>query len=187
VLQQEWGTVRQLDLDYGGSNWEEMLHQGCDLLQRLANHDRVRVPQPGRNLQVQVLRPLNLNDDFVGIVDGIGTLDGGRCLLEWKVTSRCYRTEPAQLAQLDPQLVCYSWLTGIEQAALIVFVRKRFPEIQYLRTNIGQVERDNFSMVVAEAVQQIHGARFPSTQAFVFLRTSVSVALSSGCVYRTRS
>jgi PD-(D/E)XK nuclease superfamily len=33
---------------------------------------------------------------------------------------------------LDPQLVCYSWMTGISEVAQVVFVRKRLVELQYL-------------------------------------------------------
>ena len=40
-----------------------------------------------------------------------------------------------RLTALDPQLVCYSWISGwIAEVAMVVFVRKRMPEIQYLRT-----------------------------------------------------
>jgi hypothetical protein len=119
------------------------------------------VPQPERNLQVQVLKWLDGQDDFVGFVDAIGELDNQRCLLEWKVTSRCYPRQPGSLAQLDPQLVCYSWLTGIERAALVVFVRRRFPEVQYLRATITTAERENFAAVVAETTRQIERAHFP--------------------------
>ncbi len=40
--------------------------------------------------------------------------------------------DPDGLLSLDPQLICYSWITGISNVAFVVFVRKHQPEIQYL-------------------------------------------------------
>ena len=74
--------------------------------------------------------------DFVAYVDAIGHLDGTRSLLEWKTTASRYPEEPEGLLALDPQLVCYSWITGIAEVAHVVFVRKRLVEVQYLRTTI---------------------------------------------------
>jgi hypothetical protein len=56
---------------------------------------------------------------------GIGFLDGTQCVLEWKTTSSRYAQEPEGLLALDPQLVCYSWLSGIQEVSQVVFVRKR--------------------------------------------------------------
>jgi hypothetical protein len=53
-----------------------------------------------------------------------------RCDLEWKTSSARYPDEPDGIAALDPQLVCYSWMTGIDQVAQAVFVRKRMVEVQ---------------------------------------------------------
>src|SRR5437762_1198528 len=83
--------------------------------------------------------------------DAIGHLDGARCLLEWKTTSSRYAEVPAGLLALDPQLVCYSWITGIAQVAQIVFVRKRFPEVQYLRTTITDEQRQEFGVLAEDA------------------------------------
>jgi len=55
-------------------------------------------------------------------VDAIGRLDGTPCLLEWKTTSSRYPEEPKGLVMLDPQLVCYRWVTGISDVAQVVFV-----------------------------------------------------------------
>jgi hypothetical protein len=71
---------------------------------------------------------LSQGNDFVAYVDAIGDLDGTPCLLEWKTTSARYPEEPAGLLMLDPQLVCYSWITGIAEVAQVVFVRKRLVE-----------------------------------------------------------
>jgi hypothetical protein len=62
---------------------------------------------------------------------------GTRCLLEWKTVSTRYQKEPQRLLMLDPQLVCYSWMTGVSDVAQVVFVRKRLVEIQYFRTTIN--------------------------------------------------
>jgi len=72
----------------------------------------------------------------VSYVDAIGELDGLRCIMDWKTTTSRYPEEPAGLLSLDPQLVCYSWVTGLSEVALAVFVRKHQPEIQYLKTFI---------------------------------------------------
>src|SRR6266705_307639 len=104
------------------------------LLTRFCQDNCVQVPQPRRNLQIKFARPVGEKSDFVAYVDGIGQLDGKRCLLEWKTSSSRYSEEHEGLLSLDPQLVCYSWMTGIADVAQVVFVRKSLVEIQYLRT-----------------------------------------------------
>ena len=65
-------------------------------------------------------------------------MDGTCCLLEWKTASTRYQKEPqGRLLMLDPQLVCYSWITGVSDVTQVVFVRKRLVEIQYFRTTIN--------------------------------------------------
>jgi len=49
----------------------------------------------------------------------------------------------ADLLSLDPQLTCYSWLTGISEVAMVVFVRKHAQEIQYLKASISEEQRQN--------------------------------------------
>src|SRR6266581_7678080 len=102
-----------------------MLQQGIQLLDRFCQDDRIRIRQPRRNLQIKFLRPVLDKNDFVAYVDAIGKLDGTGSLLEWKTTSSRYPEEPDGLLALDPQLVCYSWITGIAEVAQVVFVRKR--------------------------------------------------------------
>jgi hypothetical protein len=111
-------------------SWDRMLQSGVQLLERLAQDDRVRIREPRRHLQVKFTKPLAGQNDFVAYVDAIGQLDGTRCLLEWKTTASRYPEEPSGLLALDPQLVCYSWVTGIANVAQVVFVRKRLVEIQ---------------------------------------------------------
>jgi hypothetical protein len=98
----------------------------------------------------------------VAYFDAIGQLDGTRRLLEWKTTSARYPEEPEGLTSLDLQLVCYSWITGISDVAIVAFVRKRFPEIQYLLASITEEQRQELGQVVEATVHQIEAAQFPS-------------------------
>ena len=130
------------------------------MLTRFCQDDRVRVSQPHRNLQVKFTRPLQGGNDFVAYIDAIGTLDGKRCLLEWKTSSSRYPEEPQGLLSLDPQLVCYSWITGIADVAQVVFVRKSLVEIQYLRTTITDEQRQEFGHLVESTIRRIESAEF---------------------------
>jgi hypothetical protein len=161
VLFREWSAHREENLQYSkGDSWDRMLQQGVQLLDRFCQDDRVRINRPRRNLQIKFTRNLARNNDFVAYIDGIGHLDGTRCLLEWKTTSSRYAEAPAGLLALDPQLVCYSWITGIAQVAQIVFVRKQFPEVQYLRTTITDEQRQDFGVLAEDAIQRIESAQF---------------------------
>ena len=114
VLFREWSACRNQQLQYSkGDSWDRMLQQGIQLLERFCQDGRVRIRQPRRNLQVKVARSISPQNEFVAYIDAIGYLDGLRCLLEWKTTSSRYPEEPQGLLALDPQLVCYSWVTGI--------------------------------------------------------------------------
>ncbi|MBZ5570384.1 MAG: hypothetical protein LAO09_00715 [Acidobacteriia bacterium] len=61
---------------------------------------------------------------------------------------------------MDPQLVCYSWMTGISEVAQIVFVRKRLVEIQYLRTTISEEQQQEFGRLVENTIRRIESAEF---------------------------
>jgi hypothetical protein len=98
--------------------------------------------------------------NFLLTVDGIGRLDTNPCLLEWKTSSCCYVEEPGGLLALDPQMVCYSSITGISEVAQVVFVRKRVVEVKYLRTNISEEQRQEFGLLVEDTISQIQSARF---------------------------
>jgi len=130
------------------------------LLERFCQEDRVRIRQPRRNLQIKFVRPLSGQNEFVAYIDAIGSLDNRGCLLEWKTTASRYPEEPDGLLALDPQLVCYSWITGISEVAQVVFVRKRLLEIQYLRTTITDEQRHEFGQLIDETVRQIESAQF---------------------------
>jgi len=161
MLFREWSACQNQDLRFSnGDSWDRMLQQGIMLLDRFCQDGRVRVRQPRRNLQVKVLKRISGNNDFVAYVDAIGNLDGSRCLLEWKTSSSRYPEEPKGLLALDPQLVCYSWMTGISEVAQVVFVRKRLVEVQYLRTTISDAQRQEFGALVESTVRQIESAHF---------------------------
>jgi hypothetical protein len=137
-----------------------MLHQGVHLLERFAQDDRIQIPKPQENLQIKVVRELLNANEFVSYIDAIGELDGVRCIIDWKTTCSRYPDEPQGLLSLDPQLICYSWITGIAEAAMVVFVRKHQPEIQYLRTSISKEQRLEFGHLVATTIGQIEAAQF---------------------------
>ena len=139
-----------------------MVHQGVHLLGRFAQDNRIRISQPKENLQIKVVRELPNENQFISYIDAIGELDGVRCVMDWKTTSSRYPEEPAGLLSLDPQLICYSWITGISEVALIVFVRKHQPEIQYLKTSISEEQRSEFGRLLAATISQIESAQFPS-------------------------
>src|SRR5262249_54405389 len=142
VLFKQWAACKNLNLVYSGSDtWDSMLHQGVHLLERFVQDGRVHVGRPGMHQQIRFNLRLRSGNSFVAFVDAIGDLDGTSCVLEWKTTSARYPDEPAGLAALDPQLVCYSWMSGIDEVAQVVFVRKRAVEVQYLRATITDEQR----------------------------------------------
>lgn len=61
---------------------------------------------------------------------------------------------------LDPQLICYSWVTGIGDVARLVFVRKRLVEIQYFRTVITDEQPEEFGRLVKDSIGRIEAAEF---------------------------
>ena len=161
VLFREWTACQKQGLRYSnGDTWDRMLQQGIQLLDRFCQDERIRVRQPRRNLQVKFTRSVSQNNEFVAYIDAIGRLDGTGCLLEWKTTASRYPEEPDGLLALDPQLVCYSWITGIAEVALVVFVRKRLVEVQYLRTTITKEQRQEFGQLVEDTIRRIESAQF---------------------------
>jgi CRISPR/Cas system-associated exonuclease Cas4 (RecB family) len=163
VLFSEWSACQSQDLHYSNrDSRDRMLRQGLMLLTRFCQDNRVQVYQPHRNLQIKFTRPIGDKNDFVAYIDAIGTLDGTRCLLEWKTSSSRYPEEPEGLLSLDPQLVCYSWITGIAEVAQVVFVRKSLVEVQYLRTTITDDQRQEFGRLVEGTIRRIESADFPA-------------------------
>ena len=161
VLFEQWARAKQLHLSYSGHDtWDRMLEQGIQLLERFVQDGRVRIRRPRSNQQIQVTRNLGSGNQFVAYIDAIGELDGIPCVLEWKTTSARYPDEPSGLAALDPQLICYSWMTGIYEVAQVVFVRKRLVEVQYLRATITEEHRQEFASLVEDTVKRIESGLF---------------------------
>jgi len=166
----EWGLYSNMILEYSrGDTWDRMGEQAVRLLERFVRDERIAVPDPLRNLQVKYVQRLSESSEFVAYIDGFGALDGGECLLEWKTTGARYPEEPAGLYSLDQQLTAYSWITGIAEVAMVVFVRKKNPEIQYLKISITEQQRQDYAALVGETIRQIEsglflphtGVRFP--------------------------
>ena len=188
VLFKEWGAYREAPLEYShGDDWERMVRQGVQLLERFGQDHRIRIRQPRRNLQLKRVLPLSDGNEFVAYLDAVGTLDGQRCLLEWKTTTARYPEEPAGLLALDPQLICYSWMTGITEVAVVAFVRKKIPEIQYLQTTISDDQRQEFSQLVAATIRQIEAGQFLSHSGIRFPQNGcVSCAHLGLCLGNTQ-
>ena len=129
-------------------------------LRRHPEDGRVRIRRPRSAQQIQFNRTLSSGNNFVAYVDAIGELDGTPCVLEWKSTSARYPEEPAGISALDPQLICYSWMTGIDEVAQVVFVRKRLVEVQYLRATISDEQRQEFATLVEDTVRRIESGLF---------------------------
>jgi hypothetical protein len=163
VLFDRWSECKDMDLRYSGNdNWDRMLQQGVQLLERFAQDGRVCVPRPRHDQQIQFSRVLNSSNNFIAYVDAIGELDGTSCVLEWKTTSARLPEEPSGIAALDPQLICYWWMTGMNDVAQIVFVRKRLVEVQYLRATISEGQRQEFASLVDDTVRRIESGLFLS-------------------------
>jgi len=161
ALYEQWRLCKDMSLTYPNNDtWDRMLQQGVQLLQRFVQDDRVRIRRPRSNQQIQFTRNLGPSNDFVYYVDAIGELDGTACVLEWKTSSARYPEEPAGISGLDPQLVCYSWMTSIHEVAQIVFVRKRQVEVQYLRATISEGRRQEFATLVDDTVRRIESGLF---------------------------
>jgi hypothetical protein len=157
----EWQQQQDAPLAYTKKDsWDRLYHQAIHLLERFAQDDRVQIRSPKQNLQVKLTRSLPCGGDFVSYVDAIGEVDGTKCIIDWKTTTSRYPEQPEGLLALDPQLVCYSWMAGISKVALVVFVRKNAPEVQYLKTTIDEGQRREFGQLVETTVNQIEAGQF---------------------------
>ncbi len=161
VLLEQWALCKDMGLTYSGNDtWDRMLQQGIQLLDRFAQDGRVSIERPHRHQQVQFRKPVAGRNDFVSYLDAIGELDSTKCVLEWKTTSARYPEEPVGISGLDPQLICYSWMSGIDEVAQVVFVRKRLVEVQYLRATISDKQRQEFAALVEDTVRRIESGLF---------------------------
>jgi CRISPR/Cas system-associated exonuclease Cas4 (RecB family) len=159
-LFEQWAACRDMQLVYSArDSWDAMLRQGVQLLERFVQDGRVQVSRPTQQ-QIQFTRSLNSGSSFVAFVDAIGELDGEPCVLEWKTSSARYPEEPLGIVALDPQLICYSWMTGIGEVAQVVFVRKRTVEVQYLRATISNEQRREFETLVEDTVRGVESGLF---------------------------
>jgi CRISPR/Cas system-associated exonuclease Cas4 (RecB family) len=160
-LFEQWAVAKTMAVVYAGHDtWDSMFQQGVRLLERFVQEGRVHIARALSDQQIPLNRRLSSGRDFLSLVDAIGTLDGTLCVLEWKTSSARYPAEPVGIAALDPQLICYSWMSGIEEVAEIVFVRKRQVEIQYLRARITEEQRSQFHSLVEETASRIESGLF---------------------------
>ena len=165
ALFKEWGAYQDAPLEYSkGDNWERMFRQGVQLLERLAQDDRIRIPPTPEEPAGQAGSIASGEERFRGLPRRHRELDGTPCLLEWKTTTARYPEEPEGLLALDPQLICYSWISGISDVAVVAFVRKNVPEIQYLKATISDEQRREFGQLVEATVSQIEAGQFASAQ-----------------------
>src|SRR5258707_15347905 len=175
VLFKEWEAYRDAPFEYRkGESWDRLFHQGVHLLETFARSNRIQIRSPKQNLQIKMLRTLPGGSEFVAYLDALGDVDGQHCLIDWKTTTSRYSVEPEGLLSLDPQLICYSWISGIPDVALVVFVRKHAPEIQYLRASISEEQRQEFGRLVETTINQIEAGLFDSHSGIRFPQ--------SGCV-----
>ena len=156
-----WKAHRETPFAYKkGDSWDRLFHQGVHLLQQFVQQDRVRIENANNNLQIKITRLLDGGHEFVSYLDAVGTLDGTPCIIDWKTTASRYPDTPAGMLALDPQLISYSWISGISEVALVVFVRKSVPEVQYLKASISEEQRREYGSLVEQTVAQIQGGYF---------------------------
>jgi hypothetical protein len=154
VLFEQWSAYKDSPLLYPTRDtWDGMLQQGVQLLERSVLDRRVQIRRPKTQQQVQFTRQLGSGNNFVSYIDAIGELDGTACVLEWTTSSARYPEEPAGITGLDPQLICYSWMTGIDAVAQVVFVRKRTVEVQ----SCGRPSRTNSARNLKHLVEDAVG------------------------------
>lgn len=66
--------------------------------------------------------------------------------------------------------------------AIVAFVRKHVPEIQYLLASITDVQRQEFGRVVEATVGQIETAQFPPRPGIRFPQNGCVSCAHLGCV-----
>ena len=161
VLFEQWTPCKNLGMVYTGNDtWDSMFRQGVQLLERFIQDGRVQIRRPRSQQQIQFTRKLRSGNSFIAYIDAIGELNCTPCVLEWKTSSARYPEEPEGITALDPQLICYSWITGIDAVAQVVFVRKRTVEVQYLRATISNEQRNDFETLVEDVVRGIESGLF---------------------------
>ncbi len=157
-----WELQRESALEYSaGDNWEKCLQDGLHLLELFSSQGRVQIADPVKDLSVKLERRVGARDQFVAYIDAIGSLDGiGPTILDWKTTSASYPSSPDGIVSLDQQLIAYSWATGIPSVGLVAFVRKKKPEVQYLRASISEAQRTDYARLIESTVSSVRAGRF---------------------------
>jgi hypothetical protein len=64
-------------------------------------------------------------------------------------------------------------MAGTSEVALVVFVRKNAPQIQYLKTSIDDQQRREFGQLVETTVNQIEAGQLLRLSGILFARTAV--------------
>ena len=97
-------------------------------------------------------------------IDAIGELDGNPCVCSIGRPRRArYPEEPEGLLALDPQLICYSWISGISDVAVVAFVRKnQFLRFSISRPRFTKNSARNIGQLVEATVAQIEAGQFAS-------------------------
>ena len=71
----EWAKHQEAQIEYShGDSWERMFRQGVQLLERLAQDDRMEISRPSRHMQVKMVRSLPNGNDFVAYIDAMASL-----------------------------------------------------------------------------------------------------------------
>jgi hypothetical protein len=171
---ERWQQVKDLPLEYGnGDSWEKMLEQGQELLEKFREYPRVLIDDGQSAFQVKYRQQLPLSQkDFLAYIDAFGYVDGIYCLIEWKTSTQCYPEHLGRVIELDPQLVCYSWIAQWQQVCLVNFVRKKQPEIQYLHAKIKKRQWKALAQTIDLLVSEMEarhfyprsGIRYPNNQ-----------------------
>jgi len=161
TLFQAWEEQRHSELVFPrGETWDQMFHRGVMLLERFAQDHKIEIAGPEADLQVPPNRFLG-SHEVHGFADAIGSFMGNPALIDWKTTSARYADEVPELIRLDPQLICYSWLSGISRVGFVVFIRKRLPEIHYLFAEITDAQRRDFEELALATIGSIERGAFP--------------------------
>ena len=71
-------------------------------------------------------------------------------------------------------------MTGIDDVAQVVFVRKRTVEVQYLRATITDQQRQEFETLVEDTVRRIESGLFLPHSGIRFPQNPCPPVLSSG-------
>lgn len=95
-------------------------------LELFGSETRVKITNPAKNLQAKYQKRIGPRDEFVAYPDAVGSLDEvSPTIIDFKTTTSSYPSSPDGIVSLDQQLISYSWITGIANVALVVFVRKK--------------------------------------------------------------